>query len=175
MVKKIIKIKSDQIIIEGFEITHSGSSGYMDIAALRILNARKVTVRNNRFDETFFAIYSQHATNCLISGNEIHSNAISEINSANGIHCWKCDSMQIIGNTISGHRDGIYFEFVTNSLIKNNVSFLNVRYGLHFMFSNDDQYLDNEFRNNGAGVAVMFSHGVTMMLKQFKENWSSAA
>ncbi len=83
--------------------------------------------------------------------------------------------MQIIGNTISGHRDGIYFEFVTNSVIWRNVSTANIRYGLHFMFSNSDAYIANVFKNNGAGVAVMFTHKVKMFGNTFIENWGDAA
>lgn len=172
---EIMVIKSSNVIIEGFAVQHSGYSGYNDIAAIRIVNSRNVTIRNNKLDDTFFGIYSQHAVSCTIANNELHSNAINEITSANGIHCWKSDSMQIMNNTITGHRDGIYFEFVTHSTIKNNISTGNVRYGLHFMFSNDDSYLGNQFRNNGAGVAVMFSKGVTMLQNTFVENWGSAA
>ena len=83
--------------------------------------------------------------------------------------------MHIINNDISGHRDGIYFEFVTNSTIQGNKSHDNARYGLHFMFSHDNRFLHNEFRQNGAGVAVMYSHGVTMLRNLFADNWGSAA
>jgi nitrous oxidase accessory protein len=172
---EIMVIKSNNVVVEGFAVQHSGYSGYNDIAAIRIVNSRNVTIRNNKFDDTFFGIYSQHAVNCTIANNELRSNAVNEITSANGIHCWKSDSMQIMNNTITGHRDGIYFEFVTHSTIKNNVSTGNVRYGLHFMFSNDDAYIGNQFRNNGAGVAVMFSKGVTMLQNTFIENWGGAA
>jgi nitrous oxidase accessory protein len=44
----------------------------------------------------------------------------------------KPDSMKIIANTINGHRDGIYFEFVTNSVIWRNTSEKNIRYGFAF-------------------------------------------
>jgi len=172
---EIIDIKSDDVVIEGFAVQHSGYSSYNDIAAIRIINSRRVVIRNNKLDDTFFGVYSQRAVSCTITGNILHSNAVNEITSANGIHCWKCDSMQIINNIISGHRDGIYFEFVTNSTIRKNVSTGNVRYGLHFMFSNDDLYEANFFRNNGAGVAVMFSKGVTMLQNTFSENWGGAA
>ena len=172
---EIMDIKSDGVVVEGFAVQHSGYSSYNDIAAIRIINSRNVVVRNNKLDDTFFGIYSQHAVNCTISGNVLHSNAVNEITSANGIHCWKCDSMQILNNSISGHRDGIYFEFVTRSQIRKNVSAGNVRYGLHFMFSNDDVYETNIFKGNGAGVAVMFSHGVTMLQNTFAENWGAAA
>jgi nitrous oxidase accessory protein len=83
--------------------------------------------------------------------------------------------MLIVGNTISGHRDGIYFEFVTNSVIWRNTSFTNLRYGLHFMFSHNNAYITNIFRENGAGVAVMYSHGVKMFNNFFQENWGDAA
>lgn len=172
---EIMIIKSDRVVVEGFAVRHSGYSGYNDIAAIRIINSRYVTIRNNKLDDTFFGIYCQHAISCTISNNELRSNAVNEITSANGIHCWKSDSMLITNNTITGHRDGIYFEFVTHSIIRNNTSTGNVRYGLHFMFSNDDAYVANLFKNNGAGVAVMFSKGVTMLQNTFAENWGAAA
>lgn len=74
-----------------------------------------------------------------------------------------------------GHRDGIYFEFVTESLIQKNISNNNIRYGLHFMFSNDDSYVGNVFKGNGAGVAVMFTKNVKMINNHFEQNWGDSA
>ncbi len=56
-----------------------------------------------------------------------------------------------------GIQQGISIQFVENSQIIENVSEGNIRYGLHFMFSNHDDYIGNTFKNNGTGVAVMFS------------------
>ncbi|MBX9783598.1 MAG: nitrous oxide reductase family maturation protein NosD [Chitinophagaceae bacterium] len=172
---EILTIKANGAVVEGMVFRNSGRSSYLDIAAVRIADSRYVTVKNNRFETTFFGIYSQHATACIILGNKLSSDAKDEINSANGIHCWKSDSMRIEGNEITGHRDGIYFEFVTNSFIKNNYSYENVRYGIHFMFSNNDSYVNNTFKNNGAGVAVMYSNHIHMQQNVFADNWGSAA
>lgn len=172
---EVLAIRHNDVVVDGFIVQHSGYSSYNDIAAIRIYNATGVIVRNNKLDDTFFGIYSQHATGCIISGNTLRSNATNEINSANGIHCWKSDSMQILNNTVWGHRDGIYFEFVTNSIIQGNKSLSNVRYGLHFMFSHNDSYIGNLFEENGAGVAVMFSHGVRMFKNTFTRNRGSAS
>ena len=76
---------------------------------------------------------------------------------------------------MEGHRDGIYFEFAKNCIIKNNYCEKNFRYGLHFMFSNDDVYTNNTFTNNGTGVAVMYSHGVHMFQNKFLNNWGDAS
>ena len=172
---EIISIRADNVTINGFLLQHSGVSSMIDFAAIKIYNRRNASVINNIINDAFFGIYSQQGVNCLVQNNTLTANAIEEQQSGNAIHCWKSDSMRIIANTISGHRDGIYFEFVTNSVIWRNISFKNLRYGLHFMFSNDDAYISNVFENNGAGVAVMFSKGVKMFNNYFKENWGDAA
>lgn len=172
---EIITIRKNGVVVEGLVLRNSGRSSYNDIAALRIAESRNVIVRNNQIENSFFGIYSQHATACTIIGNKLRSDAKDEISSGNGIHCWKSDSMLIAGNSITGHRDGIYFEFVTNSQIKQNLSTQNVRYGLHFMFSNTNAYISNTFKNNGAGVAVMYSKGISMYNNTFSDNWGTAA
>lgn len=172
---EIISVKSNNVTVEGFTLQHSGSSGIEDIAGLKIYNCTNVTIINNMLDDTNFGIYTQYSNKCTIKNNKLVSYGTEEMQSGNGIHCFKSDSMLIIGNHIKGHRDGIYFEFVTNSLIWRNTSVQNVRYGLHFMFSQDDTYITNIFRENGSGVAVMYSRGVKMFNNFFENNWGDAS
>jgi nitrous oxidase accessory protein len=172
---EIMEITSDFVIIQGLHFLNSGKSGYEDIAALRILNAEHILIRDNFFENCFFGVYGQHAGFATIANNRFLANGFDEISSANGIHCWKSENMLILNNRISGHRDGIYFEFVTNSSIRGNISTNNVRYGLHFMFSHNNWYLENSFTDNGAGVAVMYSKGVHMHNNTFSQNWGNAA
>ena len=172
---EIITLRSSYVILEGFEFLNCGKSSYIDIAALKLVGVHDILIKGNRFVNNFFGIYCQNVQRAVIYKNTLLSNAKDEINSANGIHCWKSDSLQILQNTVSGHRDGIYFEFVTETTINGNKSFNNVRYGLHFMFSSHNRYFNNTFRDNGAGVAVMYSHHVTMYRNRFSDNWGSAA
>lgn len=172
---EVISIKTDGVVVEGFRIIHSGVSSIEDMGGIKIYDSRDVVIRNNILEDTFFGIYVQYGKHCILENNRITAYALEEQQSGNGIHCWKSDSLQIIGNTVNGHRDGIYFEFVTNSVIWRNTSFRNIRYGLHFMFSHNDAYISNHFTHNGAGVAVMYSHGVKMYSNVFEENWGDAA
>ncbi len=172
---EIISIKANYAKVEGFKLQHSGYATLEDPAGIKIYDAHHVIICNNILDDTFFGIYAQYAQNCIIKNNKLISYGKQEQQIGNGIHCWKCDTMQIIANTIQGHRDGIYFEFVTNAIIWRNISENNIRYGLHFMFSHNDAYITNVFENNGAGVAVMFTHGVKMYNNTFKQNWGDAA
>lgn len=172
---EVVSIKANHVVLDGFRIQGSGYATLDDPCAIKVYDSNEVTLSNNILEDNFFGIYIQYGKNCIIKNNQIKAYGTEEQQIGNGIHCWKSDSLQIIGNTISGHRDGIYFEFVSNSVIWRNCAHHNIRYGLHFMFSNDDAYITNIFRHNGAGVAVMFSKNVKMFDNLFDENWGDAA
>jgi len=172
---EIISIKATNATLEGFRIQHSGSSAMRDIAGIAIYDSYKVAALNNVLDDTNFGIYVQNSRNCTVKDNTITAYGKNEVQSGNGISCWKSDSLLVIGNKIKGHRDGIYFEFVTNSLVWRNNSMNNIRYGIHFMFSHHDTYIGNVFEENGSGVAVMYTKHIRMYNNVFVNNWGDAA
>lgn len=171
---EILFVKGKNITIDGFRLQRTGRSEIKEIGAIMIYDSYHVTAINNVLDDTNFGITVQNSSKCTIKNNSITSYGKDEVQSGNGIHCWKSDSLLIIGNTITGHRDGIYFEFVKNSLVWRNISKKNVRYGIHFMFSNHDTYIANIFEENGAGVAVMYTHHIHMYNNFFINNWGDA-
>lgn len=172
---EVLSIRADNVTVKGFKIQHSGFASLDDPGGIKVYESKHVVITDNILHDNFFGIYIQYSKHCLVKNNRIIAFGKEEQEIGNGIHCWKSDSLQIIGNNISGCRDGIYFEFVTRSVIWRNVSYNNIRYGLHFMFSNDDAYFTNVFRNNGASVAVMFTKNVVMMNNTFEQNWGDAA
>jgi nitrous oxidase accessory protein len=105
----------------------------------------------------------------------VHGTNKSESLSGNGIHVWNGEQMTIENNTLSGNRDGIYFEFVKNSSIRKNKSIKNLRYGLHFMYSHYNEYRENIFSDNECGVAVMYSRGVQMFRNRFEHSHGSSS
>lgn len=173
---EILTISGSRILVRGIHFTNAGYSSMYDYAAIKLIDAEYVVIESNIISDSYFAIHVSNAKKSLISNNQIKSTInVSEHTSGNGIHLWKCEQILVEDNFIEGHRDGIYFEFVTHSFITNNTSIRNIRYGLHFMFSHDDTYMENTFRNNGAGVAVMYSNRVLMMKNHFEKNWGPSA
>lgn len=172
---EILTVSGQNILIKGLHFANAGYSSMYDYAALKVINAENVIIENNTIIHAFFAIHISNTTRGIVRNNLVKSIAASEQNSGNGIHLWKCNNMIIEENHVEGHRDGIYFEFVTHSIIQNNFSTRNVRYGLHFMFSNNDAYVNNTFKDNGAGVAVMFSNRVLMHSNHFEHNWGPSS
>ena len=171
---EIIVIKSDSVLFKGFQIQNVGFSFTKDWAGIKIDNKDYCTIEDNILLDSYFGIYLKKADHIVVRNNIMKGIAKDEVNSGNGIHLWYCENALIEKNQINGHRDGIYFEFVENSKIIENVSEGNIRYGLHFMFSNHDDYIGNTFKNNGTGVAVMFSRFINMKKNTFIDNWGTA-
>ena len=172
---EIFTVSGSTISILGFQFQNSGSSAMNDYASVKVIDAKNILVENNRIFNAYFGIHFSNSTFITIRNNTIIGSPTNEQSTGNGIHLWKCNHALIENNHISGHRDGIYFEFVTESTIQNNYSTKNIRYGLHFMFSHYNSYFGNTFNNNGAGVAVMYSHNVTMERNTFEQNWGASS
>jgi len=173
--RELLVITARGVAVSGFMFANTGVTHMTDRAALRVIETSACRVIGNRFRDALFAIYLQRADGCEIRGNDIRSGGAGESVNGNGIHLWHSPNTRVIDNTIRGQRDGIYFEFSKNASAEGNVSEENARYGLHFMFSDSCRYERNDFRANGAGVAVMYSKGITMLDNQFREAKGSAA
>lgn len=172
---EILTVTGENILVKGIHFANAGYSAMNDYAAIKIIDATNVIVENNKITNAYFAIHIANTTLSLVRYNSITGTPKTEQTTGNGIHLWKCAQMVIKENHVEGHRDGIYFEFVTHSIIKDNFTTRNIRYGLHFMFSNNDTYVGNTFTDNGAGVAVMYSKQVLMIKNHFDKNWGPTA
>lgn len=172
---ELFLIESDSVIVSGFDIRDVGVSYVEDRAAIKVQESHHCRITDNRLSNNFFGIYLAKSANCLISGNTIVGSGGSESGTGNGIHLWYSKNVVISGNDISNHRDGIYLEFVEDSEVEGNESWGNRRYGLHFMFSDGNQYRRNRFYENSAGVAVMYTKNVVMEANSFEDNWGNAS
>lgn len=173
---EILSFRANHIVLKGFKIINSGEDEIVNIGAVRLYDSHFSTIENNIFENNYFGIYIQRGYRCLIQNNKITSKrATSQERSGDGIHAWVSEELWIKNNYIEGHKDGIYLEKVVNSYVFHNYSKKNLRYGLHFMFANNNVYVNNTFDDNNAGVAVMYSNNVGMAGNSFINNWGDAS
>lgn len=172
---QIMTIVADSVTVRGLEFRNVGVTFIEDRAAIKIDRAAHCRIEENRINDSYFGIYLARTSNCRLDGNSIQGSGLTETRSGNGIHLWYSKEIDVVNNEIRGHRDGIYFEFVEDSAVMDNLSEGNLRYGLHFMFSDRCTYQNNVFHSNDAGVAVMYSESVEIMGNRFEHNWGSAA
>lgn len=171
----VLRVTADGVRIRGFVLRGAGASHVRENAAIRFDRVRGCVAEGNRLEDNFFGIYLAKTADCVVYGNVIRASGRREATSGNGIHLWNSSGARIERNAVAGHRDGIYLESSTGGVLRANRSEDNLRYGLHFMFSNDNAYERNLFRRNGAGVAVMYSRQVRMTGNRFEDNRGAAA
>lgn len=172
----VIVVKAAHVTIRGFVVRGTAISDMNDNAGIKCISVTDVRITGNRLEGCFFGIYLSNVARAVITDNRVMGDpAADENRRANGIHLWKCSHVEVLRNSVMHHRDGIYLEFVTDSHVGSDTTAYNARYGLHFMFSHRDSYTHNLFHDNGAGVAVMFTHHVTMTDNRFEHNRGASA
>ena len=170
-----LEVRADGVVLRGLVFAHVTPTSTEDRAAILLNGVRNCRVENNRITDAVYGIYAIRSTGCRIARNHVEGPALGSASGGNGIHLWRSKDMAILDNTVSGQRDGIYFEFVHGAVVAGNTVAGNQRYGLHFMRSDSCAYRQNTFARNGAGVAVMYSRWVSMTDNRFEQNRGSAA
>lgn len=171
----VLIVRSDNVILRNIEVRNAGISFMEDNAGILYEKVKGGMIENVTLIDNFFGIYLSNTSDTILRNNTVTASAERETQSGNGIHLWYSKNITIEKNTVRGHRDGIYFEFVEDVTIRGNLSEENLRYGQHFMFSDRCKFTKNTYRNNGAGVAVMYTDQVTMTENTFEDNWGAAA
>lgn len=168
-------VEATDIIIKNLTIKNIEVSYTKEYAAILLFKSYDFVIENITVERAFFGFLVQKSKDGIIKNNTISGEGKAEADSGNAIHLWHCENVKVLNNDVRRMRDGIYLEFGNSSYIANNYSTKNMRYGLHFMFSNDNTYENNTFEANGAGVAVMFSKRIKMFNNLFKKNWGTAS
>lgn len=189
-----VAVRAADVTLEGFEISGSGLDLGRDHAAVHVSGARVVIV-GNYIHDSLHGVYVRQADGARIEGNtilgvqriaqpvdaqgpaatpgetELCDVDINQNQRGNGIHIWNSSHHLVATNRIRDTRDGIYFSFVDRATVREN-EIERVRYGLHYMYSDDNLFERNVFRNNVAGAALMSSHDIVLRDNQFLANQS---
>jgi len=152
----VIRIKSPDVIIEGFIISNSGSDLTAQNAGVYLEpGSDRAIVRNNTINYTLFGIWIEKVKDALIVGNNITGmRDLASAQRGNGIELYNSRNAQIIDNHISFTRDGIYVDISDHALFRGN-KLHHLRYGTHYMNSHHNVWENNETYLNRGGLALM--------------------
>lgn len=166
----VVRVRADRTLIEGFDIDGQlGGSLARDSSGIHV-TARQVTVRDCRIIRALFGVYLREAHGATVDGTAvtgIEGKAPGEQGS--GIHVWNTQGFTLRGNRIRYSRDGFYIQSSNNGLVTGN-QVSDVRYGLHYMNSDDNRFEDNVFERGAAGAALMYSRRLTFARNRFVHN-----
>lgn len=165
----VITVTAPDCSIRGFRIEHSGGMLVNEDSGI-LLRSDGNRVEHNQLRDVLFGIYFFQSNHNTVAGNSLYGRKELGFGERGaGIHIWNSTDNTIVQNTITDMRDGMYLQNADRSVIRGNRVFA-VRYGLHYMYSNDNVFEDNVFENNVAGAAIMYSHNIHFRRNAFIHN-----
>jgi nitrous oxidase accessory protein len=166
----VVRVRADGVTVEGFEIDGRGGGDLSRDSAGVHTAGRDTTLRDILIHDTLFGVYLLRASGaavlrCRIRG--IPGKPPGEKGS--GIHAYDLEGFRFEDNEIADVRDGLYLQNASRGEIRHNTA-SRVRYGLHYMFSDDNLFEDNLFEQGDAGTAIMYSERIVFRRNRFLRN-----
>ncbi|MDO5640057.1 MAG: nitrous oxide reductase family maturation protein NosD [Neisseria sp.] len=155
---RTIEIAAPDVTLRNLTVTRSGMSlPAMDAGVFLAQTATRALVENNDILENSVGVYIHGAADSLVKGNRIVGDTRLRVNErGNGVTVWNAPGAKVIGNDVSKGRDGIFSNTSTRNTYQNN-RFTDVRFAVHYMYTNDSEVSDNISIGNNIGYAMMFS------------------
>jgi len=152
----VIRIKSPDVVIEGFIISNSGADLTAQNAGIYLEpGSDRAIIRDNTINYTLFGLWIEKVKDIQVIGNNITGmRNLASAQRGNGIQLYNSSGAKIIDNHISFTRDGIYVDVSNHALFRGN-RLHHLRYGTHYMNSNYNVWEDNESYLNRGGLALM--------------------
>lgn len=166
----VVRIRAAGVTLEGFDIDgRAGGDLGRDSSGIHIA-APRATVRDCRIVRSLFGIYLLSSDDVALERNRIEGIPGRPPGEAgSGIHVYNSQRFRLEGNIVVGTRDGIYVQSSPFGVVRGNVA-RDLRYGLHYMFSDDNVFEDNTFETGAAGAALMYSRRIAFRRNRFVRN-----
>jgi len=165
----VVTILADSCVINGFIIEDSGTM-LVDEDAGVLIKSDGNRIEQNELNDVLFGIYLLGGQgNAIIRNTILGRPELSLGERGSGIHLWNSRENRLVGNMITGVRDGIYIQNANHTWIE-ACEVRGVRYGLHYMYADSNTFRWNSFQGNIAGAAIMYSRDITMLHNVFANN-----
>jgi len=155
----VVTVTAPDAIIRGVTIRGSGHDlEKMDSGVFLEKTAERALIENNRFEGNLFGVYVHGA-----AGSRVLHNIVDGVQggrrqeAGNGVSLWNAPDVTIAENTFRYGRDGIFTITSRKDRFINN-RFEQVRFAVHYMYTNDSEVSGNFSVGNHVGYAIMYSN-----------------
>jgi len=154
----VIVVAAADVSIQNLKITGSGEDLSTEDSGIFVTEAGdRALIRNNHIEGNLIGIYLKGPSNARVIGNRIIGRDDLHLSEAgNGIHLWNTPGSVVEDNDVSGGRDGIFVTTSRDNIFRNN-RFRDLRFAIHYMYTNHSRVENNRSTGNHMGYAIMFS------------------
>lgn len=153
-----IWIQAADVTVQHLTVRGSGMDLFeMDAAIFADRAADNAVIQHNNILDNLIGVYIWGPQTARVQGNHIVGDAtLRRAERGNGVQLWNTPGTEVVGNDIQSGRDGIYVNASKQNSFRNN-TFIDVRFGVHYMYTQDSEVRNNVSTGNDIGYALMFS------------------
>ncbi len=170
----VVVIAAENVTLRGFVVQASARDVSGEPAGIRV-RGNGATIADNRVRDVLYGIVLEGSNDNRIVNN--HVSSIEEFSAerrGHGLYLWYTNGNLLEGNTVENVKDGIFLGFATHTrAIGNHLS--GMRYGMHYMYADHNEFERNVFRDSVAGASIMFSRDIRLRGNEFAYNQSAAS
>lgn len=154
----VVTVAAPDVTLRGLEITRSGLDLERMDAGVRLeKSAVRARVEGNRIVDNLIGVHVNGAPDSAVRGNLIEGRRDLRVNErGNGVWLWNAPGAVVERNEIAFGRDGIFVTTSRKNAFRGNVMH-DVRFAVHYMYTNDSEVSGNRSIGNDLGYALMFS------------------
>jgi nitrous oxidase accessory protein len=155
----VVTVSAPGAVVRGLTIRGSGMDAEkLDSGVFVERTASGALVEDNRVEGNLYGIYLHGAENAVAKGNEIIGLREGRVNDAgNGVSVWNATGAKVLDNDFRFGRDGIFSITSKRNVFSGN-RFRDLRFAVHYMYTNDSEITGNVSTGNTVGFAIMYSH-----------------
>lgn len=159
-----IWIQAPDVTVQRLTVRGSGMSLFdMDAAIFLDKTADSALIQHNDILDNLIGVYVWGPQNARVHENRIVGNStLRRAERGNGVQLWNTPGSEVVGNDIRSGRDGIYVNASKQNSFRDN-EFRDVRFGVHYMFTQDSEVRGNVSFSNEIGYALMYSERLTIV------------
>ena len=168
----VVLINAPGVTFKGFQVSGTGEGLSVEDTGIVLDSAQNSIIEDNYLQDVLFGIYLKNSSGTLIQNNIIIGKDLPIPVRGDGIRLWYSSDAKILNNRITRARDLVMW-WSGDTLIKGN-KVEKGRYGLHYMYSNNNIFEDNVFIENYVGGFLMYSKNIVFSSNIFARNQGPA-
>lgn len=155
----VVTVSAPDVTIRGLTVRASGRDlQAMNSGIFLQKTAERATVEDNRLVGNLFGVYVHGAKGSRVVRNEIEGLRGGRMSEAgNGVSLWNAPEVTVGNNIFRYGRDGIFSISSSKDRFVDN-RFEQVRFAVHYMYTNDSEISGNVSIGNHVGYAIMYSN-----------------
>ncbi|MEP3299968.1 MAG: nitrous oxide reductase family maturation protein NosD [Pseudoruegeria sp.] len=154
----VVTIDTADVLVTGVTVTNSGRSHETIDAGIKLTKrARNARVIDNDIRGNLVGVDIHGARDAVVKNNRIEGLRLARMNDrGNGIYVWNAPGSVVENNKIRYGRDGIFSNTSRNNTYRGNLM-RDLRFAIHYMYTNDSLIEENVSIGNHLGFAMMYS------------------